>query len=147
MPEPDPLARVREFISLFISNPSYNRHDAIFYRKHIVPVSASRDPMPRVTSRVTVTAELCNASGNMHGGATATIFDSCTTLAVTLVRRDGYWELPGVSRTLNVAYLKAVQEGEEVEVEAEIMSIGLRLGGLSRTSCFCDRLGEVFIRS
>ena len=140
MPESDALTRVRDFIALVASEPSYHGHDAVFFRKHIVPVSASLTPMPRVISRVTVTAELCNASGNMHGGATATIFDSCTTLPVTLIGKEGYWELPGVSRTLNVAYLKAVREGEEVEVEAEIVNVGRRLGGLSRSFCFRNQL-------
>lgn len=36
--------------------------------------------------------------------------------------------MPGVSRTLNVAYLEGVSEGEEVEVEAEAVKIGKKLG-------------------
>ena len=36
--------------------------------------------------------------------------------------------MAGVSRTLSVTYLIAVKEGEEVEVEGDLVSIGKRLG-------------------
>ncbi len=75
-----------------------------------------------------ITPSLCNSLGNLHGGAAATILDDFTTLPIALVRKTGFWEWMGVSRTLSVTLLNAVAEGEEVEVLAELVSIGKRMG-------------------
>ena len=64
----------------------------------------------------------------MHGGATATIFDFATSMPLTLVAKDDFWFMPGVSRTLNVTYLEAVPNGQEVEIEAEAVKIRKNLG-------------------
>ena len=44
-----------------------------------------------------------------------------------LISKRGFWEIPGVSRTLDVVYLEAVGEGEEVEVVGEVVKVGRRL--------------------
>lgn len=111
----------------FLLDEDYVGHDTAVLRGLKVK-SASYTPTPSATLRIIITPELCNKWGNLHGGATATIFDNCTTFPIYLARTEGSWDNPGVSRTLNVAYLTAVKEGEEVEVEAEIVSIGKRLG-------------------
>ena len=64
----------------------------------------------------------------MHGGAIATAFDDVTSLALALVSERGRWQLAGVSRGLNVVYLVAVGNGEDVDVKAEVMGAGGRLG-------------------
>ena len=102
-------------------------HDAAIIRNHLTFTSASLKPTPRVTARFTVAPSLCNGASSLHGGATATIFDFVTTMPLTLVAKEG-WEFFGVTRTLDCVYLEAVAEGEEVEVEAEIVKVGKRLG-------------------
>jgi len=131
-PSLDPTNVARDFVEALIAKPEYNGHDAGFLRAFTI-ASASFTPTPRVTMRLTVAPSLCNFMGNLHGGATATIFDISTTVPLALARKEGYWEFAGVSRTLNVAYLRAVAQGEEIEVEGELVAIGKRLVHLRGT--------------
>ena len=53
--------------------------------------------------------------------------------------------MPGVSRTLNVAYLDKASNGQEVEIDAEAVKIGKRLGEfLSYTWVKKEARGEVW---
>lgn len=72
--------------------------------------------------------EHTNRLGNCHGGCIATLFDFCTTTALIPVARPGYWAYMGVSRTLNVTYLRPVPLGEVVLIESEVVHAGKRLG-------------------
>ncbi|KAK1594340.1 thioesterase superfamily protein [Colletotrichum navitas] len=88
-------------------------------------LSASLTPAPSATFAFTVRPEHCNRSGNLHGGAAATLFDSLTTMALALVNdRPGYWQFLGVSRTLSCSYLRPAPAGEECLVECEIVQVG-----------------------
>ena len=94
------------------------------YSHPILPLlilqSATLSPDPTVTTHLTVPSYLCNSTGTLHGGAFATIFDLCTTLPLTLIRQEGWWESTGVTRSLEVEYLGQVHVGEKIEVEAWI---------------------------
>lgn len=71
-----------------------------------------------------------NIMGSLHGGAQATIFDALTTLALQAVAEPekGQWlEGGGVSRTLNVTYLRPAPIGEKILCECEIVHAGKRL--------------------
>ena len=120
-----PSQRLKHAVSLF-SSPEYTYHDSAVMRLLQI-VSATISPHPRATFHLRVPSTLTQPLGSLHGGATALIFDVCTTLAIALVHKEGWWEMLGVSRTLNVSYLGAVREGEEVEVEAEIVGMGKRM--------------------
>lgn len=56
----------------------------------------------------------CNATGNLHGGASSMIFDLCTSLPVMALGKKDFWLNAGVSRTLIVNYLRPAPEGMEL---------------------------------
>lgn len=94
-------------------------------------------PQGTVTFEFLIDERYTNINGVMHGGAAGVIFDMCTTTALGPLARPGYWEcvpflcllfyliievgvinefefgsfLGGVTRTLNISYLKAIPIG------------------------------------
>lgn len=64
----------------------------------------------------------------MHGGAAGVIFDMATTTALCPVARPGFWQfMGGVTRTLNISYLKAVPIGITVRVSSKVVSVGKQM--------------------
>ncbi|KAK4191967.1 HotDog domain-containing protein [Podospora australis] len=96
------------------------------------PVTAS-GPHPRVDFTFTVQPQHCNRLGNIHGGCIATLFDFCTSCPLALVSKPGFWMYLGVSRTLNVTYLRPAPSGSTVKIECEIVQIGQRLATIKGT--------------
>ncbi|KYK59290.1 thioesterase family protein [Drechmeria coniospora] len=104
-------------------------------------------PHPSVTFTYTVQPDHCNRLGNLHGGAAATLFDFCTTMPLAIINRPGFWQYLGVSRSLNVTYLRPVPAGEEVLIECQIVQVGKKLASLRGVMmrkrdglllCMCD---------
>ncbi|KAI4116825.1 MAG: hypothetical protein LQ345_002824 [Seirophora villosa] len=116
------LAKLNTLLSTHRANPVFpTTYDyPLFPLLHLH--SASLIPTPTLTTHLTIPPSFCNAARNLHGGATATILDVVTTLAVRLVADPvrGAWMNPGVSRHLDVSYLGAVKAGEELEVTGEV---------------------------
>lgn len=88
---------------------------------------SSAPPHPQITFLFTVQPEHTNGLGNLHGGCTATVFDLCTSLPLGLVARPGFWLWLGVSRTLNVTYLRPIPAGSVVRVECELQQVGRKM--------------------
>lgn len=64
----------------------------------------------------------------MHGGAAGVIFDMGTTTALCPVAKPGYWEfMGGVTRSLNISYLKAVPIGTKVRISSKVVSVGKQM--------------------
>jgi len=49
------------------------------------------------------------------------------------IARPGFWLFAGVTRTLNVTYLRPVPQGEEILIECEVVHAGKRLCTLKGT--------------
>lgn len=56
------------------------------------------------------------------------IFDMSTTTALCPVARPGFWEfMGGVTRSLNISYLKAVPIGTTVRLASRVTSVGKQM--------------------
>lgn len=86
-------------------------------------VSAS--PSGSVEYTLPITPAYANLNGVMHGGAAGVIFDMCTTTALCPIARPGFWEfLGGVTRSLNISYLRAVPVGTTVRIKSRVVQAG-----------------------
>ncbi|KAF4342215.1 hypothetical protein FBEOM_3857 [Fusarium beomiforme] len=90
-------------------------------------------PHPSCVFSYTVQPDNCNRLQNLHGGCAATLFDWCTTLPLALVNKPGFWQHMGVSRTLNVTYMRPVPVGTEILIECSITQVGKKLASLHGT--------------
>ncbi|EEQ28362.1 conserved hypothetical protein [Microsporum canis CBS 113480] len=63
--------------------------------------------------------------GVMHGGAYAVIFDMCTAISMNPITKPGYWYfLQGVSRSLNLSYLKGIPTGTTIRIKCTTLQHG-----------------------
>lgn len=76
---------------------------------------------------LTITPNLCNHFENLHGGCAATIIDILSTTILLAVSRPGVFAMGGVSRHLNLTYLRPAPRGVDVRVRCEVVQIGKRL--------------------
>ncbi|KAF2722440.1 hypothetical protein K431DRAFT_283866 [Polychaeton citri CBS 116435] len=69
-----------------------------------------------------------NRSGNLHGGAASAMYDILTTMVLAAMTENGdIWINGGVSRSLDVTYIRPAPEGEVLECSCEIVSAAKRL--------------------
>ncbi|KAF2864110.1 Thioesterase/thiol ester dehydrase-isomerase [Piedraia hortae CBS 480.64] len=92
------------------------------------------------TFAFTVDPYYCNAWGHLHGGAQSFMFDSCTSLAIyglaqnpDVKAEQNGWAHAGVSRSLNVSYLRPALQGEELLMTCEVVHMGKKLALLRGT--------------
>jgi len=127
-----PLDRLK-FMLGWMTDLTPERFDSTL-RNQLKVVSAEISPKDRNTGTavfaLTVDHTLCNAGGNLHGGAVALIFDMCTSMTIGVVSREGFWDTGHVTRTLNCSYLRPAPQGTEVLVECEVIHLGKQLAQL-----------------
>lgn len=89
--------------------------------------SATKGPPAKVSYRLVVSPAMANRFGNLHGGCAATLVDNLSTTILVAVSKPGIFQYGGVSRTLNVTYLRPVLLGQEIRVICEAVQVGRRL--------------------
>ena len=123
-----------------ISDTSYTGFD-IAPLKQAKLISASSETQSTLWE-FTVTDELCNKGGNLHGGCSATLLDSLTSTALLTIARPGFLDGGHVSRTLACTYLRPVPSGTKCIVECWVVAAGKRtanvrgeIRGMDRKVC------------
>ncbi|KAI0398752.1 Thioesterase/thiol ester dehydrase-isomerase [Xylaria palmicola] len=129
----DSVGNIEDHFKWFVENftDPQNQEWSTPILQHVSIISHSASPPhPRATFRLTVQPGHANGLGTLHGGCTSTIFDVCTTFPLQMISRPGFWQYGGVSRTLNVTYLRPVPVGTTVDIECEILHAGQKLCSL-----------------
>lgn len=114
--------RIKTLQQELIASPEYAGFD-VSGLKQCKFISANATSQSS-TWELTVTPELCNKSGNLHGGAAATLLDTLTSTAFLTIAKEGFLDAGHVSRALNTTYLRPVPVGSVCRVECEVVAAG-----------------------
>ncbi|KAL7272203.1 hypothetical protein RUND412_004999 [Rhizina undulata] len=127
-PELSAMDKVQQFLK---SPGGMSDHDRGFTpeltKSRLKLTAASAHPEGTTTFEFTVTEEYTNYLGSIQGGAVATLFDICTTTALIPIAREGFWEFLGVTRNLNITYLRPALVGCTLEFKSTVVHAGKRL--------------------
>lgn len=78
----------------------------------------------RTVWEMDIGGNLCNKSGNLHGGAAATLLDNLTSTALITISKPGFLDGGHVSRTITMTYLRPVPRDSRVRIECETQAAG-----------------------
>lgn len=121
--------KMRKFSDTYAASMPPDNIDGSFVRQAVLTsVTAETDTTnAKSTYTIAVPPLLSNnrVTKNMHGGAIATFSDMATSMAVLGCRNAGTDS--GVTRNLNVTYLRPPVEGESILMESEVLQLTKRL--------------------
>ena len=80
----------------------------------------------------------------LHGGCASTLIDVLTSSILVGVGRPDLWALAGVSRSLNITFLRPVPVGTEARITCELVHAGRRLA-LLRAEIQRTDTGEICV--
>ncbi|KAM3420475.1 hypothetical protein BST61_g3744 [Cercospora zeina] len=125
--EQSPEERINAILA--IRCPEDVRLTSQFMEEDVSLVSFTKlsDTTCKAVFKFTVSRFYCNISGNLHGGAQATIYDMLTSFAMQAIGIKGFWSNGGVSRTLECTYVRPAPEGTELLCEVEVLATGKTL--------------------
>ena len=94
-----------------------------FDQLELLAASKHKDGTGRLHWRFPVLKEYLQAFSTYAGGAQAAAHDNCTGWALLTIAKPGHWAALGSSRTLNISYLAAAQEGDVLLLEAKVRAL------------------------
>lgn len=109
------MQNAREVMKALFRSPGFDR-----VLEKVTLVSAAPE---KVICEMKVEEQHANKMGTLHGGLTATLIDSISTVALLCSERG----LPGVSVDMNVTYMSPAKIGEEIVITAQILKQGRTL--------------------
>ncbi|KAM4835751.1 acyl-coenzyme A thioesterase 13 [Thomomys bottae] len=107
--------KVREIMKVMAKAPGFDR-----VLEKVTVVSAAPE---KLVCEMKVEEQHTNKFGTLHGGLTATLIDSISTIALICTERGA----PGVSVDMNITYMSPAKIGEEVVITAHILKQGRTL--------------------
>ncbi|XP_037700504.1 acyl-coenzyme A thioesterase 13 [Choloepus didactylus] len=87
----------------------------------VTPVSAAPG---KVICEMKVEEQHTNEMGTLHGGLTATLVDTISTMALIVCTERG---VPGVSVDMNITYMSPAKIGEDIVITAHVLKQGKTL--------------------
>lgn len=120
--------RVKSVSKMIVYDPEFYGFDTYALRPSLTLISVAPS---KTTWEMEIGSHLCNKSGNLHGGAAATILDNLTSTALVTVAREGFCDGGHVSRTITMSYLRPVPMGAKVKIESEVVAAGKKTANLA----------------
>jgi uncharacterized protein (TIGR00369 family) len=87
---------------------------------------------------------MSNLSGTLHGGCAATLIDALSSTILVGLNRPGMFSAGGVTRSLDLKFIRPAPVGTEVAIICELVHVGKRLALLKAEIRRTDT-GEVCI--
>ncbi|XP_059119233.1 acyl-coenzyme A thioesterase 13 [Peromyscus eremicus] len=106
---------IQEVMKVLFRVPGFDR-----VLEKVTFVSAAPE---KLVCEMKVEEQHTNKLGTLHGGLTATLIDSISTVALMCTERG----VPGVSVDLNITYMSPAKMGEEIVITAHILKQGKTL--------------------
>ncbi|EDL86500.1 thioesterase superfamily member 2 (predicted) [Rattus norvegicus] len=106
---------LREIMKVMFKVPGFDR-----VLEKVTLVSAAPE---KLICEMKVEEQHTNKFGTLHGGLTATLVDSISTMALMCTERGA----PGVSIDMNITYMSPAKIGEEIVITAHILKQGRTL--------------------
>ncbi|RPA91793.1 Thioesterase/thiol ester dehydrase-isomerase [Choiromyces venosus 120613-1] len=122
-----PVQKINTFFDNVDASLTITTYDANLRHNELTLLSAASEPAGTSTFEFTVAEAHTNRMGNLHGGCAALIFDVCTTTALLPVAREGFWDYAGVTRSLNISYLRPAPTGTVLLIRSEVVHAGRKL--------------------
>ncbi|RMZ87902.1 hypothetical protein DV736_g4870, partial [Chaetothyriales sp. CBS 134916] len=115
--------RVKALQHLVTEKSIHNGPDAVLLKNaRLTGVSRGK-----TTWEIDIETHFCNMSGNLHGGAAATILDNLTSTAYVTLSEPGTLNTGTVSRTITMTYLRPVPLYSTAQIECKVVAAGRNL--------------------